>query len=148
MRVFGRTPSFPTEVAAAGNRIDFSFGDVRDPQSLANAVKGCDHMYHLVATTVPATSNGNMVFDADSNLLAISNCYGPRLPIKGEQGVVGVVLDRLRRGEPITLWGDGSVTTGASSIGSPEIRCGLPDASSQPLLPWWVLSCLLYSLHV
>jgi UDP-glucose 4-epimerase len=46
----------------------------------------------------------------DYTVLRISNCYGPRLPIKGEQGVVGVFLDRLRRREPIELWGDGSIT--------------------------------------
>ena len=46
----------------------------------------------------------------DYTVLRISNCYGPRLPINGEQGVVGAFLNRLRRGEPIELWGDGSIT--------------------------------------
>jgi len=46
----------------------------------------------------------------DYTIIRISNCYGPGLPMNGEQGVVGAFLDRLRRGEPITLWGEGSIT--------------------------------------
>lgn len=41
--------------------------------------------------------------------LRIANAYGPRLPVAGEQGAVGAFLKRLKRGEPLTLWGDGSV---------------------------------------
>jgi UDP-glucose 4-epimerase len=46
----------------------------------------------------------------DYTVLRVGNCYGPRLPVRGEQGVIGAFLDRLRREEPIELWGDGSVT--------------------------------------
>ena len=181
VRVFSRSSSFPTRLAAVGNRIEYLAGDFNNAQSLANAVKGCDHVYHLIATSGPTTSNRDMVLDANSNLIAtlrlleicvrenvqqiifpssggtvygrtengpipecnstepqcsygivklaiekylelfriqhgldytvlrISNCYGPGLPMNGEQGVVGAFLDRLQRGEPITLWGDGSV---------------------------------------
>ncbi|MFQ5723563.1 MAG: NAD-dependent epimerase/dehydratase family protein [Terriglobia bacterium] len=42
-------------------------------------------------------------------VLRISNAYGPRGPVEGEQGVVGAFLARLKREEPIPLWGDGSV---------------------------------------
>jgi UDP-glucose 4-epimerase len=179
VRIFSRT--YPRALTGAA-RVEISVGDFRDVQSLAKAVKGCDFVYHMIATTVPATSNQDMVFDAERNLIStlrlmeicvregvqqivfpssggtvygrtgrepitelhstepqcsygivklaiekylelfrvrhgldytvlrISNCYGPWLPIKGEQGAVGVFLDCLRRGEPINLWGDGSVT--------------------------------------
>jgi UDP-glucose 4-epimerase len=182
VRVFSRSSSLPARLAAVGNRIECLSGDFYNAQSLASAVRGCDHVYHLIATTVPTTSNQNMIFDADSNLigtlrlleicvrenvkqiifpssggtvygktesqptpeshateplcsygivklaiekylelfrirhgldytvLRISNCYGPRLPVNGEQGVVGAFLDRLRGEEPITLWGEGAIT--------------------------------------
>lgn len=182
VRVFSRSSVVPTRLASVGNGIELSFGDFHDVQSLASAVKGCDHVYHLIATSVPANSNRNMVLDADRNLigtlrlleicvrervkqiifsssggtvygraetlpipechnteprcsygvvklaiekylelfrtqhgldytvLRIANCYGPRLPMSGEQGVVGAFLERLWRGEPVTLWGDGSIT--------------------------------------
>jgi UDP-glucose 4-epimerase len=181
VKIFSRSSSVPTRLVASRDRVELSVGDFHDAESLARAVKGCDLVYHLIATTVPTTSNRDMVFDANSNLIAtlrlleicvrenvrqiifsssggtvygkaedrpipedhsteprcsygilkvaierylelfriqygldytilrISNCYGPRLPINGEQGVVGVFLDRLRRGDPITLWGDGSI---------------------------------------
>lgn len=181
VRVFSRSSS-PPRLAAVANRIELSVGDFQDVQSLARAVKGCDYVFHLAATTVPITSNRDMAFDASSNLIStlrllevcvrekvqqiifsssggtvygkaenqpiaechsteprcsygvvklaiekylelfriqhgleytvlrISNCYGPRLPLHGEQGIVGASLEKLRRGEPITLWGDGSIT--------------------------------------
>lgn len=45
----------------------------------------------------------------DYAVLRIANAYGPRLPVAGEQGVVGAFLKRLKHGEPIVIWGDGSV---------------------------------------
>ena len=181
VRVFSRSARF-SKGLTEGSVTEFSAGDFRDAQSVANAVKGCDYVFHLIATTIPTTSNRDMVFDVSSNLIAtlnllescvrehvqrvvfsssggtvygrsdnwpipeiqntepqcsygviklaiekylelfrirhgldytvlrIGNCYGPRLPISGEQGVVGSFLDRLRRAEPVTLWGDGSIT--------------------------------------
>jgi UDP-glucose 4-epimerase len=182
VRVFSRSSSLPARLAAVANGIELSVGDFQDVQSLARAVKSCDYVFHLAATTVPTTSNRDMALDANSNLIStlrlleicvrekvqqilfsssggtvygktangpiaechsteprcsygvvklaiekylelfrmqhgleytvlrISNCYGPRLPLHGEQGIVGASLERLRQGEPITLWGDGSVT--------------------------------------
>lgn len=154
----------------------------RDAKAVADAVEGCDYVYHLVGATNPASSNRDVIFDAETNLipslrlleacvrakvrriifsstggqvygaagpspisedhpteprssygiiklttekylelfrhlhgldytvLRVANCYGPRLPVTGEQGVVGSFLDRLYRGEPIEVWGDGAVT--------------------------------------
>jgi UDP-glucose 4-epimerase len=182
VRIFSRSATFSSGVSAVRNAIECHVGDFSDAEALAKAVKGCDYVYHLIATSVPTTSNRDMAFDVSSNLIAtlrlldicvresvrqvafsssggtvygrtdhfpisechstepqcsygvtklaiekylelfrirhgmdytvlrISNCYGPRLPIRGEQGVVGAFLDRLQRGEPITLWGDGSIT--------------------------------------
>jgi len=182
VRVFGRSSTFPIGLSVCANRLEFAVGDFHDSQSVAKAVKGCDHVCHLTATSVPASSNRDMVADAERNLIAtlrlleicvrekvrqvifsssggtvygrtgddlipeshsteplssygvvklaiekylelfriqhgldytvlrISNCYGPGLPVKGEQGVVGVFLDRLRRQESITLWGNGAIT--------------------------------------
>jgi UDP-glucose 4-epimerase len=45
----------------------------------------------------------------DYTVLRIGNAYGPRLPLGGEQGVVGAFLARLKEGLPIALWGDSSV---------------------------------------
>ncbi len=45
----------------------------------------------------------------DYAALRISNPYGPYQDPERQQGAVGVFLNRLRLGEPITIWGDGGV---------------------------------------
>lgn len=41
--------------------------------------------------------------------LRVSNPFGPRQNPLGHQGVVAAILDRIHRGLPISVWGDGSV---------------------------------------
>lgn len=45
----------------------------------------------------------------DYAALRISNPYGPYQDPRGQQGAIAVFLHRLLTGEPITIWGDGSV---------------------------------------
>lgn len=45
----------------------------------------------------------------DFAALRISNPYGPYQNPEGQQGVVGVFLNRLYTGRPVTIWGDGEV---------------------------------------
>ena len=42
--------------------------------------------------------------------LALANVYGPRQDPNGEAGVVAIFADRLLRGEPVTIYGDGEQT--------------------------------------
>ncbi|MHB8439477.1 MAG: NAD-dependent epimerase/dehydratase family protein [Acidimicrobiales bacterium] len=42
--------------------------------------------------------------------LALANVYGPRQDPHGEAGVVAIFAERLLKGEPITVYGDGSQT--------------------------------------
>jgi UDP-glucose 4-epimerase len=42
--------------------------------------------------------------------LALANVYGPRQDPHGEAGVVAIFAERLLRGEPITIFGDGEQT--------------------------------------
>jgi UDP-glucose 4-epimerase len=41
--------------------------------------------------------------------LRVANPFGPRQNPLGQQGFVAATLDRIRRGLPISVWGDGSV---------------------------------------
>jgi len=72
--------------------------------------------------TIPITSYGIVklavekylgLFDylhgLDYTVLRISNPYGPYQNPGGQQGAVPVFLYRLRTGQPVTIWGDGSV---------------------------------------
>ena len=42
--------------------------------------------------------------------LALANVYGPRQDPHGEAGVVAIFAERLLRGEPVTIFGDGEQT--------------------------------------
>lgn len=42
--------------------------------------------------------------------LRYANVFGPRQDPKGEAGVVSIFLDRLRAGQPLTVFGDGTQT--------------------------------------
>lgn len=45
-----------------------------------------------------------------ANILRVTNPYGERQRVETSQGAVGVFLSRALRGEPLDIWGDGSVT--------------------------------------
>jgi len=42
-------------------------------------------------------------------ILRLSNPYGPRQGHLGSQGVIGIFLRRIIQGQPIKIWGDGSI---------------------------------------
>ena len=44
----------------------------------------------------------------DSTVLALANVYGPRQDPHGEAGVVAIFTERMLRGEPVTIFGDGN----------------------------------------
>jgi UDP-glucose 4-epimerase len=48
------------------------------------------------------------LYGLDYIALRISNPYGPYQNPMGHQGVVGMFLHRICKGEPLTVWGDGS----------------------------------------
>ncbi|WP_146553867.1 NAD-dependent epimerase/dehydratase family protein [Rummeliibacillus sp. SL167] len=50
------------------------------------------------------------LFGLQYTILRYANVYGPRQLPKGDGGVVSVFLDRLKKGEPITIHGDGEQT--------------------------------------
>jgi UDP-glucose 4-epimerase len=181
VRVFSLSASSSRRLASVADRVELRQGDFRNPESLADAVRGCDYVCHLAGTGAPASSNRDVISDVETNLvstlrlleicvrekvrqiifcssggtvygpsdgkpipethptapissygitklaiekylelfralygldysiLRVANAYGPRLPVEGQQGVVGVFLDSLRKAEPIVVWGDGLV---------------------------------------
>jgi UDP-glucose 4-epimerase len=48
------------------------------------------------------------LYSLEFTSLALANVYGPRQDPRGEAGVVAIFADRLLRGEPCTVFGDGS----------------------------------------
>jgi len=181
VRVFDQPGAAARRLAAVKDKVELIEGNFQNKSEVARAVEGCETVFHLIGTTVPASSNRDPVFDVESNVVAtlrlleacvqakvkrvifsssggtvygaaerlpipethpteprssygitklatekylalfrhlhgldsvvlrIANAYGPGLPVGGEQGAVGVFLKCLKRNEPITIWGDGSV---------------------------------------
>jgi UDP-glucose 4-epimerase len=66
VRVFDR---LPRRSVAAGANCEWFEGDFGNRGDLAAAVDGCDTVVHLVATTLPKTSNDDTVHDIESNVL-------------------------------------------------------------------------------
>lgn len=49
------------------------------------------------------------LYGIKANILRVANPYGERQRVETAQGAVGVFLNKALRGEPIEIWGDGSV---------------------------------------
>jgi UDP-glucose 4-epimerase len=181
VRVFDKTGANLENLAPAEGQFEFQGGDLVNEVDLEKAVAGVDTVYHLISTTLPASSNRNPVYDVETNLLGtlrllqiclvagvrrlvfvssggtvygepeslpiseshptrpivsygvvklaierylelfhrlhglsytvvrLANPYGPRQDPRGSQGAASVFLGRALRGEPIRIWGDGSV---------------------------------------
>lgn len=67
VRVFDR---FPEKFRSPLLRVDYRMGEFGDVFSMAEALQGIDIVYHLISTTVPATSNLDPVTDIRDNLIA------------------------------------------------------------------------------
>ncbi|AWB45830.1 UDP-glucose 4-epimerase [Paenibacillus sp. CAA11] len=52
----------------------------------------------------------HQLYGLSYTILRYANVYGPRQTPKGEGGVVSIFLDRIRRGEPLMVFGDGEQT--------------------------------------
>lgn len=67
VRVFDRSTSGSELVS---ENIEHITGDFTDRFAIAEALAGIDVVYHLISTTVPSTSNLDMVNDIETNLVA------------------------------------------------------------------------------
>jgi UDP-glucose 4-epimerase len=53
-----------------GQRLEWCQGDFNDREQVAQALRGCDVVYHLVSTTLPKTSNEDPIYDVQSNVVS------------------------------------------------------------------------------
>lgn len=68
VRVLSRGLAVPTE-RHVSTRVEHFKGDFCEPASMEKAVRGCDIIYHLAATTLPKSSNERPSFDVNTNVL-------------------------------------------------------------------------------
>lgn len=181
VRIFDRANLVRYRTFLQEEPIEWKEGDFTNRAEVAQAVSGCDVVFHLVSTTLPRSSNDNPVFDVESNVigslhlleamrqhgarkivfassggtvygmprrvpigeshptepicsygigklaiekylhlnhvlhgidycvLRLANPFGERQRLNAAQGAVGIFLHKALSGEPIEIWGDGSV---------------------------------------
>jgi UDP-glucose 4-epimerase len=73
VRVLDRSPPELHPDWVKAGRVEYVLGDFVDHFSIAAAVKDVDVAFHAVSTTIPATSNVDMAFDIQSNLIGTIN---------------------------------------------------------------------------
>lgn len=66
IRAFGRRHSFHGVL----RDLNWMTGDFTDPSCLAEAVAGCEVVFHLVSTTTPASANVDKVADLNANVVS------------------------------------------------------------------------------
>ena len=189
VRVFDRAGIASLTEPASRAQVEWHDGDFTNESDVTRALAGCDVCFHLVATTLPKSSNADPAFDVDTNVvpsirlftqavragvkkvifvssggtvygmpryvpvdevhptdpissygitkLAIekylhlfhtlhglsyavlrpSNPFGERQRVQASQGAVAVFMGKVLRGEPVEIWGDGSVVRDYLYIG-------------------------------
>ena len=87
------------------------------------------------------------LYGLSPTILRASNPYGPRQGHLGVQGAIGSFLHRLLRGEPIRIWGDGSVVRDYVYVTDLARLCVLAGESTNEGT-YHAGSGIGYSLHV
>lgn len=68
--VFDKLNFSRINISQHSNTINVIEGDFNNIIDLQNSLKGVDYVFHLVSSTLPATSNENPVYDVETNLIS------------------------------------------------------------------------------
>jgi UDP-glucose 4-epimerase len=182
LRIFERPRVIPYRVFQANERVEWLTGDMLSTHDVSSAIEGAEVVLHLVSFTLPKSSNDDLIYDVQTNLvstlqllnamvaqkvnkiifissggtvygipkylpideqhptdplvsygitkliiekyllmfqhlhgikatiLRVANPFGPRQRVETAQGAVTVFLHRALHGQPVEIWGDGSIT--------------------------------------
>ncbi len=69
VRVFGKPDGDWRNVRILETRVELFPGDFYNQVDVRAALQGCDAAVHLIASTIPATSNSNPAYDVESSLI-------------------------------------------------------------------------------
>ncbi|MDD5361978.1 MAG: NAD-dependent epimerase/dehydratase family protein [Ignavibacteria bacterium] len=68
--IFDKLNFSRANLSALKDKINIIEGDFNNETDLLSSLKGMDYVYHLVSSTLPASSNENPVYDVESNLIS------------------------------------------------------------------------------
>jgi UDP-glucose 4-epimerase len=86
------------------------------------------------------------LYQLDATILRPSNPYGPGQTHKGVQGFIGTCIDKINDGQPIIVWGNGSVVRDYVYIDDVVTAC-LAAMKGQEIGPVNISSGAGYSLN-
>ena len=69
LRIFERPRVEPYRQFTHNERVEWLTGDFMSVHDVSNAIEGVDVVLHLISTTLPKSSNDDMVYDVESNLV-------------------------------------------------------------------------------
>ena len=67
VRAFGSAAGFGN--SKLPDNVDLCAGDFLNEDDVQRALVNCDIVFHLISTTIPETSNKNLVYDVESNVI-------------------------------------------------------------------------------
>ena len=70
VRIFDRSNLKRYRVFSFDEDIEWVDGDFTNQKDVAQAISGCDIIYHLVSTTLPKSSNDNPIYDIETNVVS------------------------------------------------------------------------------
>ncbi len=70
VKIFDRPNLKRYRAFSADEDVEWVEGDFANQEDVAQAVPGCDIVYHLVSTTLPKSSNDNPVYDIETNVVS------------------------------------------------------------------------------
>lgn len=73
VRVFDMLDSSPSNNLFANEKVEYIYGDFREYQVILNAMDKCDYCFHFASMTNPKSSNIDIKFDINSNLIGSLN---------------------------------------------------------------------------
>ncbi len=73
--IFDKQNTSKKNIQHLTDKIDFIEGDFINEVDIQKSLKGADYVVHLVSSTLPASSNLNPVYDAESNLISSLNLF-------------------------------------------------------------------------
>lgn len=132
VRVYGRSTG---QTRLRHDRAEYLAGDLADTAALSQALLGCDAVYHLISTTVPATAERDPVGDVQGNLIGTLGLLAAmrqqgigRLVYMSSGGTVYGIPQQvpIRETHPLAPIGSyGIVKTAIEGFIAREIRHGL-----------------------
>lgn len=102
VRIFERAGTRPYREFAADEDVQWLVGDFVEGADVARAVAGMEVVVHLVSTTLPKSSNENIVYDIESNLVGTVRLLDAMVA-HGVPKIVFVSSGGTVYGEPVYL---------------------------------------------